>query len=103
MRIGIGLVVAAVGELVVWLERRGFDGGKAVALGAAGSLVLGNKVIAVRTANGPEALQLEVKDLVGAAGVEAGLAVQRFVWGWTGGEGGGDAGIGARSGGGVED
>jgi hypothetical protein len=41
----------------------GFDGGKAMAEGAAGSLLLGNHAIAVRCTPGEQGLRIEVKDI----------------------------------------
>ena len=61
VRLFVTLVATAAGAQGVM----GFDGGPAKALGVAGSLVMGNRAIAVRCTSGPEAVQLEVKDLVG--------------------------------------
>ena len=41
----------------------GFDGGKIMVEGAAGSLVLGNRAIAVRCTSGEQGLRIEVKDV----------------------------------------
>src|ERR1700729_2833533 len=71
-RFGFAGVVVLLSGVVGWSQGLvGFDGGRAVAEGAAGSVVVGNRTIAARCA-GEGGLRVEVRDVVGHRAVQLG-------------------------------